>query len=243
MSNLLQQRPQRKLMILTAWRLAMAVLVLALGSLAGAAEWFVVQKDPMADGRNPGTEARPFRTIQPAVDAARSGDTIYVKEGLYSDRVRLRSFGRPTHPIMLTAWKEDRVVIGSELRELPPADQWKPIDGRKSYQVRLPTDTPNDSVVILNGRPIVTQRRDTPPADDLLNWATPSLSRADRGPAGSSDTTSSPTARRGSGGTAAGPACASSATDSGRTAPAAESTTSGALTTRWSLVTTSTARP
>ena len=154
------------------WRLATVVLVLTPGSLALAAEWFVAQKDPLADDRNPGTEAKPFHTIQPAVDAARSGDTIYVKEGLYSDRVRLHGFGRPGHPIMLTAWKEDRVVIGSELCELPPADQWQPIGGRKSYQVQLPAGTPDDLIVILHGRPIVTQRKEVPPADDLLNWAT-----------------------------------------------------------------------
>ena len=77
------------------WRSALVVLILTPGNLARAPEWFVAQKDPVADDRNPGTESRPFKTIQPAVDAARSGDTIYVKEGLYSDRVRLRGFGRP----------------------------------------------------------------------------------------------------------------------------------------------------
>ena len=110
----------------------LAIVGMLISSYAGwcaqAEDLFVDQHHPESRDGNPGTEAEPFKTIQPAVDAARSGDTICVKEGLYSDRVRLSSFGRPTHPIMLTAWKEDRVVIGSELRELPPADQWKPID-------------------------------------------------------------------------------------------------------------------
>jgi hypothetical protein len=56
----------------------------------------------------------------------------------------IRGFGRPSHPVMLTAWKEERVVIGSELHELPPAGQWKPIGGRKSYQVQMPAGTPDD---------------------------------------------------------------------------------------------------
>ncbi len=159
-------------MLSITWRLAIVVLVLTPGSLAPAAEWFIDQKNPVADDRNAGTEVKPFKTIQPAVDVAKSGDTIYVKAGLYSESVRIRGFGRPTHPIMLTAWKEDRVVIGSELRELPPADQWKPIGDRKSYRVQMPADTPDDLIVILDGRPIVTQRKDAPPADDLLNWAT-----------------------------------------------------------------------
>lgn len=105
----------------------LAIVGMLISSYAGwcaqAEDLFVDQHHPESRDGNPGTEAEPFKTIQPAVDAARSGDTICVKEGLYSDRVRLSSFGRPTHPIMLTAWKEDRVVIGSELRELPTAHE------------------------------------------------------------------------------------------------------------------------
>ena len=140
---------------------AIALTVLALStSLLPAADYFVEQNSPAADDRNPGTEAKPFKTIQPAVDTAKSGDTIYVKAGVYSDIVNIRGFGRPTHPITLTAWKEDRVVIGSELRELPAADQWKPIGGRQSYQVQMPPGTPSDLIVILAGRPIVTQLKE-----------------------------------------------------------------------------------
>jgi hypothetical protein len=42
----------------------------------------------------------------------------------------------------------------------------------------MPPGTPVDLIVILDGRPIVTQYRDTPPDDDKLNWAT--YRRADR---------------------------------------------------------------
>lgn len=107
----------------------LAIVGMLISSYAGwcaqAEDLFVDQHHPESRDGNPGTEAEPFKTIQPAVDAARSGDTICVKEGLYSDRVRLSSFGRPTHPIMLTAWKEDRVVIGSELRELATAHEFR----------------------------------------------------------------------------------------------------------------------
>ena len=151
--------------------LALTVLALLTSSLS-AASLFVAQNSPAADDRNTGTEARPFKTIQPAVDAAKSGDTIYVKAGVYSDIVNIRGFGRPTHPITLTAWKEDRVVIGSEVHELPAADQWEPIDGSQSYRVQMPAGTPDDLIVILAGKPIVTQRKETPPADDRLHWAT-----------------------------------------------------------------------
>ena len=159
-------------MIFATNRLSIVVLVLVLSRAAGATEWFVAQQDPLGDDHNPGTDGKPFKTIQPAVDVAKPGDTIFVKAGVYSDRVKIHGFGRPTHPILLRAWKEDRVVIGSELRELPPPNQWKAVGGRKSYQVQMPAGTPDDMIVILDSRPIVTQRKDVPPADDLLNWAT-----------------------------------------------------------------------
>ena len=146
--------------------------ILSVAASAWSTELFVDQKNPKADDKNPGTEALPFKTIQPAINAAKSADIIQVKAGVYSDLVHIKGYGRPTHPNTLTAWKNDRVVIGSELRDLPAPDQWKPIDGHKSYQVQMPEGTPQDLIVILEGRPIVTQRKDVPPADDTLNWAT-----------------------------------------------------------------------
>lgn len=143
-----------------------------------ARDLFVDQNHPEARDDNPGTEAKPFRTIQPAVDAAKSGDTIYVKAGVYSDVIQLRGYGRARHPNRMLAWKEDRVVVGSVLRDLPAADRWQPIQGRPSYQVSMPAGTPEDLIVILDGRPIVTQYRGTPPDDDKLNWAT--YRRSDR---------------------------------------------------------------
>ena len=49
-------------------------LLLLLASLASGAELFVDQKRLKADDNNAGTEALPFKTIQPAVDAAKAID-------------------------------------------------------------------------------------------------------------------------------------------------------------------------
>ena len=62
-------------------------------------------------------------------------------------------------------------MLGSHLRELPAAEQWQPIARKKSYEVRLPEDAPEDLVVIIDGKPMVTQLKDVPPANDVLNWA------------------------------------------------------------------------
>ena len=139
---------------------------------AHATDYFVDQKHPKADDKNAGTEALPFKTIQPAVDAAKPGDTAFVKAGLYQEPVNIRTSGTPNRPATLTAWKDDRGIIGSEPIDLPPADQWKAIDGHKSYQVQLPPETHKDVIVILDGKAIVTEAKDAPPNDDDLNWAT-----------------------------------------------------------------------
>ena len=147
-----------------------SLLLIVAGSVIGR-DYFVDQRHPQADDKNPGSEDKPFKTIQPAVDAAKPGDIVYVKAGVYSDVVTIRSYGSPYHPNVLTGWKDDQVIIGSEVRDLPPADQWKPIAGHKSFQVQLPEGTPPDPMVILDGKAIVTQYKDTVPADDVYNWA------------------------------------------------------------------------
>lgn len=137
-----------------------------------AKDYYVDQSHPQAGDKNPGSAEAPFKTIQPAVDIAKPGETIYVKSGLYSDKVIITTSGTPTHPITLTAWQDDRVIIGSEPVDLPAADKWKPIPGHKSYQVQLSPDVPRDLIVILDGKAIVTQASDKPPVDEELNWAT-----------------------------------------------------------------------
>ena len=152
--------------------IVMVVLVFpTAGSLAGK-DYFVDQKHPQADDKNPGTEDKPYKTIQAAVNLVGPGETVFVKAGRYEDLVTLSGYGKPGAPKTLTAWKDDRVVIGSRLCELPAADRWKPVPGHKSWQVQLDEGAPADLIVILDGRAIVTQFKDEPPADDKLNWAT-----------------------------------------------------------------------
>ena len=98
---------------------ALAVLTAA-AALASASPLFVDQKHAAASDQNPGTEAKPFKTLQPAVNAARPGDTIWVKAGRYDDPVRIGTAGTLARPITLSAWKDDRVCIGPPPAALPP---------------------------------------------------------------------------------------------------------------------------
>jgi hypothetical protein len=161
-------------------RFAVAIFV-CLGLLvvsAHAKDYFVDQKHPKADDKNAGTEVLPFKTIQPAVKAAQPGDTIWVKAGNYEDFVLIDKSGTATRPITLSAWKDDRVRIGFLPRALLADGKWQPIAGSKSWQVKLTTDMPEDFMVVLNEKAILTFYQDGPPKDEKVNWA--SYRKSDR---------------------------------------------------------------
>lgn len=63
-----------------------------------------------SDG-GPGTAAKPFATLQKAADAARAGDTVIVKGGLYRQAVRLHNSGTAAAPIRFTADPPGAVVL------------------------------------------------------------------------------------------------------------------------------------
>ena len=51
------------------------------------------------DDSNPGTIDQPWRTIQKAANSIGAGDTVYVKQGVYSEQVFIASSGTESSPI------------------------------------------------------------------------------------------------------------------------------------------------
>jgi hypothetical protein len=76
--------------------------VLSIGwpSVGSAATYVVDPGNPAADDRSPGTEDKPFRTLQKGADAAQAGDTVCVMEGNYPERVTLKNSGAEGKPIV-----------------------------------------------------------------------------------------------------------------------------------------------
>jgi hypothetical protein len=146
---------------------------LCLGTtVALARDVFVDLAHPSACDTNNGTEAMPFKTIQAGVSAVGPGETGWVKAGIYEEAVKLPKSGRTDRHIALSAWGNDRVRIGSRLRDLPPAEAWQPIPGSKSWAVQLPEEPPPVPQVIVDERPVVTVLTNTPPPDKEAPWAT-----------------------------------------------------------------------
>ncbi|MBI4977026.1 MAG: carbohydrate binding domain-containing protein [Spirochaetes bacterium] len=68
---------------------------------------------------NPGTAQAPFRSIQKGADTAQPGDTVFVHEGVYRERVSPPRGGESDRPIVYMAEPGKNVVIKG-------SDIWKP---------------------------------------------------------------------------------------------------------------------
>ncbi|MGR3274501.1 right-handed parallel beta-helix repeat-containing protein [Acaryochloris marina NIES-2412] len=81
----------------------------------------VAQQQSSASDRNPGTENKPFRTINAAAQQAQPGDTILVHAGIYRERVIPPRSGNPDQPIVYEAAPGETVVLrGSEVWSATP---------------------------------------------------------------------------------------------------------------------------
>jgi hypothetical protein len=79
----------------------------------GAGKTFYVATS--GDDSSPGTEAEPFRTIQHGIDVMGAGDTLYIKEGTYTEGVHNIPSGTSwSSPTTITAYPGDTVTINGE---------------------------------------------------------------------------------------------------------------------------------
>ncbi|MDO8725278.1 MAG: right-handed parallel beta-helix repeat-containing protein [Candidatus Methanoperedens sp.] len=60
---------------------------------------------------NPGTEEQPWQTITKAANVVHGGDTVYVKEGTYNEKILINNSGSPGNYINFAAYPGDTVII------------------------------------------------------------------------------------------------------------------------------------
>ena len=75
------------------------------------AVYYVDRNNPAASDSNPGTEALPWRTIQKAANTVSPGDTVYVKTGIYDERVTINRDGSPAAKIAFKALPRRSVQV------------------------------------------------------------------------------------------------------------------------------------
>jgi Protein of unknown function (DUF1565) len=101
--------------LVSCWRgkiLALSLAAILAVCSASAATYIVDQAAPGAADANPGTEDKPFKTLQHAVDVVKPGDTVCVMAGVYDERVRVNTSGAAGQPITLRAMPRRTAVVG-----------------------------------------------------------------------------------------------------------------------------------
>ena len=119
-------------------RVFFTALVVVLAACPGYSEVYHVSSTGL-DG-NPGTEAKPFKTISAAASVAGPGDTITVHEGVYRERVNPpRGGSSDEQRIVYQAAEGDTVVIkGSEI-----VKGWKKLQN-DTWRVSIPNSVFGD---------------------------------------------------------------------------------------------------
>lgn len=84
------------------------LLVVLVSMLAHGATYYV---GPNGSDVNPGTETQPWHTIQKAAATLTAGDTVYVKEGTYNEKVVPENSGSPGNYIVYAAYPGDTVIL------------------------------------------------------------------------------------------------------------------------------------
>lgn len=100
-------------------------------STSRAATYYIDGSNPVARDTNPGTETRPFKTVNKATPLLRPGDTLYIKAGIYRETILLTKSGTPTSPITIAAYPghEGKVIINAA----EPVMRWHKCTGPDEF--------------------------------------------------------------------------------------------------------------
>jgi polygalacturonase len=93
----------------TAFFLALITLIPALSKAAVAQTVYYVE--PAGKNTNPGTEDRPWQTIQHAANRLLAGDSVYIRAGVYKERIIPKNSGAPGSYIAYSAYHGEKVTI------------------------------------------------------------------------------------------------------------------------------------
>ena len=87
-------------------------------SIPGTFSRYFVSQSENASDSNPGTKEEPFRSIQKAASVAETGDTVFVREGIYRETVTPKNSGTAYRPIVYLPYNsEDVTISGTEIIE------------------------------------------------------------------------------------------------------------------------------
>ena len=104
--------PREHVVLVARCMLACVGVLAGLAGQVVAATYVVDQAASGAADTNPGTEEKPFKTVQHAADAAKPGDTICVMAGKYDERVKVQAGGTEGKPVAFVAMPRRSATVG-----------------------------------------------------------------------------------------------------------------------------------
>ena len=113
------------------WYVWVSLLAVTMATAARADTYYVATN---GSDENPGSKARPLRTIHKAASLARVGDTILVRGGVYSEHVIMRFSGQEGKPIVLKNYPGERPVIQPGERGKQPPGHGLLLQAQEGYQ-------------------------------------------------------------------------------------------------------------
>jgi len=105
----------RKMLVVNLIMALFIILLLSVNSgmppapIAASGDFYV---SPDGSDRNPGTEEKPWKTIQKAADSVAAGSTVHIMAGTYYERVNIKVSGvSGQEPVVFRNYQNDKVVI------------------------------------------------------------------------------------------------------------------------------------
>jgi hypothetical protein len=80
---------------------------------------------------NDGSKAKPWKTVQHGANRLKPGETLYLRGGIYYEKVRLTRSGTAEASIVIASYPDELAVIDGGLREFfeSPETSWEPFKG------------------------------------------------------------------------------------------------------------------
>lgn len=140
---------------------SLALLALLCCGLAPAAEYYVA---PGGNDANPGTLARPCRTLAKAAALLQPGDTCYLRAGTYREALAPGKSGAEGKPLVFAAYRGEQVTLtGTELL----AGAWEVYRG-SIYRLATPL---RFTQLLADGKLLPEARWPNSPPGDLMGYA------------------------------------------------------------------------
>src|SRR5262245_44059898 len=86
---------------------------------AGAAEFYVATN---GGDSLPGSPSAPWRTIQHAANSVSPGDTVFVRGGIYRERVTFNTAGTADNPVTFQNFPDENPVVDGTGLPIPKMD-------------------------------------------------------------------------------------------------------------------------